>query len=65
MAKKQLTKEEKAKILKRIKHTMECEKMPLSEADEKQVKELLDGEKTAEQLIAEEENKMKAEGLIR
>lgn len=65
MDKKQLSAEEKAKILKRIKHTMECEKMPLNENDEKQIKELLDGKKTAEQLIAEEENRMRAEGLIK
>lgn len=60
-----LTEDEKKQILKEMKHTFECEKMPLTLEDEKGLKELLNGEKTKEELVAEEIAKMKEEGLIK
>ena len=60
-----LTEEEKKQILKEMKHTFECEKMPLTSEDEKGLKKLLNGEKTKEELVAEEIAKLKEEGLIK
>lgn len=65
MAKKELTKEQQAKIIRRIKHTYECEKMPLTPDDEEGLKKMLNGEKTREELVAEEIAKMQSEGLIK
>ena len=60
-----LTEDEKKQILKEMKHTFECEKMPLTPEDEKCLKKLLNGEKTKEELVAEEIAKLKEEGLIK
>ena len=60
-----LTEDEKKQILKEMKHTFECEKMPLTPEDEKSLKKLLNGEKTKEELVAEEIAKLKEEGLIK
>ena len=60
-----LSKEQQEKILKQVKHSYECEKMPLDEDDIEGLKKLLNGDKTKEELIAEEIDKMKKEGLIR
>ena len=60
-----LTEDEKKQILKEMKHTFECEKMPLTPEDEKGLKKLLNGEKTKKELVAEEIAKLKEEGLIK
>ena len=63
--KKVLSKEEQEKIKKRVIHSMECEKMPPSMQDLKNMEQVLSGTKTVEQIIAEEEARMKQEGLIK
>ena len=44
---------------------MECEKMPPSKQDLKNMEQVLSGTKTVEEIIAEEEARMKQEGLIK
>ncbi len=63
--KKVYTEAEKQKIIKQIKHNYECEKMPLSERDVKDIKDILDGKKTDDQVVAEQIKKMQEEGLIK
>ena len=65
MADKRLSKEEVEKIKKRVAHTMECEKMPVSKQDQQNGEDILTGKKSVEQVIAEETAKMKEEGLIK
>ncbi|MGN1201465.1 MAG: hypothetical protein ACI4R8_04345 [Candidatus Caccovivens sp.] len=60
-----LTEDEKKQIIKEVKHTFECEKMPLTLEDEKGLKKLLNGEKTKDELVAEEIAALKKEGLIK
>lgn len=60
-----LTKEEQEKAKKQIIHTMECEKMCLSKQDVKNMENILAGNKTVEEVIAEEQARMRAEGLIK
>ena len=63
--KKVLSKEEQEKIKKRVIHSMECEKMPPSKQDLKNMEQVISGTKTVEEIIAEEEARMKQEGLIK
>ena len=65
MENRKLTKAEIEKISKGIIHSMECEKMTASKQDLKNMNDILEGNKTAEQVIAEEEARMKQEGLIK
>ena len=65
MENRKLTKAEVEKISKEIIHSMECEKMTASKQDLKNMNDILEGNKTAEQVIAEEEARMKQEGLIK
>lgn len=53
------------KIIKQVKHTMDCEKMPLTQQDIQNGKDILEGKKTGDQVVAEELAKMKEEGLIK
>lgn len=62
---KKLTTKEQEQIKKRVKHSFECEKMNLTASDENGLDKLLKGEKTADQLVKEELEKMKEEGLIK
>ncbi len=63
--KSKLTKEEQEKSLKKIIHNMECEKMYATEEDICNIKDILSGKKTVVQVLTEEEDKMKKEGLIK
>lgn len=66
MAKKNiLTKEEQVKAKKQIIHTMECEKLIVSEQDVKNIENILSGDKTVDEVIAEEQSRMREEGLIK
>lgn len=64
MVKKKLDEKEKNQIIKRVSHTMECEKMPLSKRDIENGQAILNDVKSVDEIIFEEENKMKEEGLI-
>lgn len=55
---------EKKQIIKRVSHTMECEKMPLSKKEIENGQAILDDTKSVDEVIFEEEKKMKEEGLI-
>lgn len=63
--KKILSKEEQEKIKKRVIHSMECEKMAPSKQDLKNMDMVLSETKSIEKIIAEEEERMKQEGLIK
>lgn len=66
MAKKNiLTKEEQVKAKKQIIHTMECEKLIVSKQDVKNIENILSGDKTVDEVIAEEQSRMREEGLIK
>jgi hypothetical protein len=65
MKNKKLTKAEIEKISKSIIHSMGCEKMPASTQDIENMNDILEGKKNAEQVITEEEVRMKKEGLIK
>ena len=60
-----LTDAQQKQIIKEVKHTFECEKMPLTEQDIKNGKDILQGKKTGNQVVAEELERMKNEGLIK
>lgn len=60
-----LTQEQQDKIIKQVEHTMKCEKMPLTNQDIQNGKDILQGKKTGDQVVAEEIAKMKEEGLIK
>ncbi|MGN1201466.1 MAG: hypothetical protein ACI4R8_04350 [Candidatus Caccovivens sp.] len=62
---KVLSEEEQEKIKKRVIHSMGCEKMPPSKQDLKNMEEVLSGTKTIEEIVAEEETRMKQERLIK
>ena len=61
---KELTEEEKERIIKKVVHSFACEGMIITEDEIARMRPLLDGTKTVEQLIAEETELMRKEGLI-
>ena len=60
-----MSQEKQNKIIEQVKHTMACEGMILTESDIQNGRDILTGQKTVEQVIAEETSKMKKEGLIK
>ena len=59
-----MTEEEKEKIIREVVHSFACEGMIITDEEIARMRPLLDGTKTVEQLIAEETELMRKEGLI-
>ena len=51
MVKKKLDEKEKKQIIKRVSHTMECEKMPLSKRDIENGQAILNDVKSVDEII--------------
>lgn len=63
--KQNLSDDEKEKIINQINHSFSCEGMHPSTQDVQNALDLLDGTKDVEQLIKEESERIKKEGLTK
>ena len=59
-----MTEEEKEQIIREVVHSFACEGMTITPEEIERMRPLLDGTKTVDQLIAEETELMRKEGLI-
>ena len=59
-----MTEEEKERIIRKVVHSFACEGMTITDEEIARIRPLLDGTKAVDQLIAEETELMRKEGLI-